>query len=337
MLPIDAGPTQTSLPNGWKRKKCSEQKVNDLIVEKFTALVRDGYERATNYKSTPGLASKGFWYANTNYKALQEIEKQPKPRLKFIKEKGSFYFGFPPKGFTHLSDGKDPKEKMPYAYALQENTLPSEGLKSAKESFSFIDCQILMEIAYYDALLEIAGEDKFNRYFDPKGEHPLALRANIGLTPLNDFFEVLELSKAELKKGDHVYFSNVPLYATRHLFGEAKGYHAICIEAGSEPKFTAFGLSPDGATEEQMYAIMVDDFNITPLAGTSLVTEDLFERRMKKITEDNSPDIHNSMEKAKTATLTKQTIKLIHEMDPSKAGLRPFIWRLNIDMIHRLL
>ena len=45
-----------------------------------------------------------------------------------------------------------------------------------------------------------------------------------------------------------------------------------------EPKFTAFGLSPQGVTEEGMYDVMVEDFNAAPLAGNSIVTDELLEK-----------------------------------------------------------
>lgn len=334
--------------SGWDSSECTPRKVSDLVVTKFIPLVDDGQRRMTGYTQNPQFASQGFWYQNANFKALQEIEKEPKARLTHFRKNGNFYHGIPPRGFYHLAEPDPDKSisgKKVCGYALKEEISASEGLQSAKESFSFIDCSILTQIALYDVFLEIAGTERFDEYFDAKREHSLGLVPEYA-TSFCDFLSPVTIdSVRDIKKGDIVYFRNVPAYGFKHTHGEAQGYRCICIEAGEEPKFATFGHSAEGFTKDQMYTILVDDLNEEPLPYGSIVTEE-FEEKMEKnaiqvtasLNGVSEETVKKKIEDEKNLTISKESIEAFHRIDPSLAGLTPEVLRVNVTKVRdRLL
>lgn len=309
-----------------------ELKIQELVVDKFTAIVRESSERAATFKNDPDILKKGFWYANTHYQALKQIKALD--ILTVLREHDCFYEGLPPNGFTEVEDPDYLNGIRILSYRLKEGMKPSEALRSIRESLCYIDCQMAIEMAYYEVLLDLLGEDKFNDYFRFDGEHPLALDPDIFSTPLQDFIISTPCPLAEMRRGDQRYFANDPLYCSRHLHGEAQGYHTLCIQTNPELKFTAFGLSPDGLTEDELFDVCVEDFNQRPLGLNSIVTNELARKILEAALKNG---YKNAIEQGRLKVLTKEALRETHQSTPILAGFHPHIIRLQAAVIRQLM
>lgn len=330
---INSDPSFIQPPLGWKKCECTDVKIRALLVKTFVTLVENAYTRQNSYKADTSVLDKGFWYPNVYAAALKE--KGAIKRLDYLRERNAFYHGHPPKGFASVRDTASPSGIKVLTYVLSKGTSPAEGLNNVKSTLCFLDCQELVEIAYYEILHEVMGQDKFNTYFAAGGEHPLTLDLNLGLTPLTAFLSISHpLNKPQL--GDHLIFLNPPFYSYRHRQGEAKGYHAFCIEEGTVPKFTSFGLNPKGLTEEEMLDTLVEEFNIEPIKNSTIITPEL----EKKITETYAKDNASieMREAAKKMTITKEAIRDVQKFNPHLAGLKPEVLScFNIEKLQSVL
>ncbi len=158
----------------WTKKDCTQERLQEKVLEKFQLIVREAEERKSNCKSDTKLLYSGFWYANDYYKAVSKYRSLVGP----LKENGSFYHGRSPSGFLPISDELEPGGKRISAYTLGKKVTPSEALKSIRTSVCFIDCQEAIQFAYYETLLEVWGEKVFNRRFGAKSAMPLCLDAD---------------------------------------------------------------------------------------------------------------------------------------------------------------
>lgn len=320
---------QTSLINhGWKKTECDQQKISTLVVEKFQQLITEYNTRKANYKNDVKVLDKGFWYQNEYLECLKE--KHQNQRLEWFRNKNAFYHGFPPKGFEHICDHSTYTGKRLNGYVIKKGTPASEGLKSIKESLCFIDCQEAIEIAYYEALLEILGEEKFNQVFSADGNNPLCLDCDIGNTPLRNFLKEETNPSLSFNPGDEVGFINVPLYSNKHPNGELSGFHSLCIQSKPVAKYLAFGLSSEGATEEEIYDLFVQAFNEKPLV--EIHSKDL-EEKIKQDCVNRNP----LYTVANTYILTKELFQEAHKQYPEKVGLLSLKRELNADKIRRIL
>jgi hypothetical protein len=250
-----------------------EFKIQELVVDKFIAIVRESNERASTFRENPDVLKKDFWYANTHYQALKQTKAFDV--LNVLREHDCFYEGLPPDGFTEVEDPDYLNGIRILSYRLKEGIKPSDALRSTRESLCYIDCQMAIELAYYEVLLDLLGENKFDDYFRFDGKHPLALDPDIFSTPLQDFIVFTPCPLTEMRQGDQRYFANDPLYCSRHLHGEAQGYHTLCIQTSPELRVIAFGLTPEGLSEDELFDVCVEDFNLKPLGLNSIVTDGL--------------------------------------------------------------
>jgi len=219
---------------GWHRQQCTQDNVNQLVKRKFINIIHDSNRWRAEYKNNTKILDHGFWYPNEYLFALKE--KGQHSRFEFLKNKSAAYHGFPPKSFTHVADetGQFVTNKRPCAYVLN-NGLASEAIKNIRESqFFFIDCQEAIQIAEYEALLEILGDKKFDALFSPNGKTPLSFDPHSNRTPLKDFLAQKQRSADD---GEEAMFLNIRAYTVKHPLGEAGGYHALAFRLLQEKNF----------------------------------------------------------------------------------------------------
>lgn len=203
-----------------------ELKIQVLVVEKFLAIVREREERDATYKSNPDVLKKGFWYGNTYYRALKETKAFSV--LESIRRCGFFYDGLPPDGFTEIEDASYLNKTRILSYTLKEGVKPTEALRSIRETLCFIDCQIALEIAYYEVLLELLGEEVFNQYFCFEGEHALSLDPHIFATPLGGFYAYDPLiRRGNAPRGSTLFCQSSSLLFSSYLWGSTRLSHAL--------------------------------------------------------------------------------------------------------------
>lgn len=261
--------TQTS----WSRGECTQEAVNELVFKKFIEIVRDYNQRMEGYEKNLQVLEKGYWYGNDYALALQK--KGAQSSLEWFRDRGKFFHGHPPSKMVHVRDSGISTGLALNGYLLKEGEKPSEALRSFRESICFIDCQEAIELAYYDALLEIWGMAKFDEVFSKK-ESKFSLSPDIDRTPLApkkltklEVFKDLDCQFfSSLKKGDQVFFKHISGYNEKHRNGEAAGYH--CLSFGTAEKrrdirYVAFGLVEKGLTEVGMHQELVRVYNQDPI------------------------------------------------------------------------
>ncbi len=320
----------------WSVEECTQEGLRDKVCEKFQSVIRDAEDRKNNYQRDYKLLGSGYWYQNDYFRALKEMKQIS--RLDYFKKNGSFYLGHPPKGFVHVKDDQQPGGKRPCGYTLKQGVVPTEALKSVRQSLCFIDCQEAIQLAYYDTLLEVWGDEVFNRRFGFEGGTPLAFDVDTGRTPLLAFMEqeVFETTDekfySSIRKGDELYFRNIPLYSFKHCNGEAMAYHCLCIEAGDEKRFIALGIRKQ-VNEEQMLEVLADEFNGVPIQYVELYSGQ-FLAIMNEAKDEACRGVpEHVIAYALEKSITSASIQKAHLLEPQKAGLSPLIHRLDVNKI----
>ncbi len=322
----------------WSVEECTQERLRDKVCEKFQAIVKDAEDRKNNYRSNINLLGSGYWYPIDYFKALTATKQTA--RLNHLKKNGSFHFGLPPKGFVHVADEERPGSKRVFGYTLKEGVDPSKALKSVRESLCFIDCQEAIQLAYYETLLEIWGEEVFNRRFGMESGNPLSFDADLSRTPLasvmlpEQIFETTdEHFYCSIQMADALYFKNIPFYAYKHPNGDGAGYHCLCCQADGEKRFLTFGGPESGGNEGQMLELCAGEFNDTPIGNSELYTGDLLEKMEEKKRQVELEVPREVKIFVRTRSITAEYIRQTHERAPTEIGLHPLIRRLDVDKI----
>lgn len=162
-----------------------------------------------------------------------------------------------------------------FRFIAKDEVTATAALKAAKTGLRILDCGAVCQIALYDALLQQIGSDKFDKLFSNKHGQKL----NIGfrdddLQPMRYFCRFTdaaiqqipgEVGHRNVRVGDVVSFNGVKDYRKKHPNEMGANYNVVCIDAtpGSQ-KYVGHGLPAEGATEEQIAALMVDEYNKEP-------------------------------------------------------------------------
>ncbi len=335
MSTLNLNTASPSIHLGWKVQECTQTKVNSLVVEKFQKIIDACHRSRQEVKNNLNTLNQGIWYPNEYFELLSENNQNK--RIEFLKKKSAFYDGLPPKHFIHIPDptGFSATGKLLFSYVLSKDSemSPSDVIKKIMDfSFSFMDCQEAIQIAQYQTLLEILGEDKFNQLFDPKGENPLNFDPYTPHIPLEQFRES-KTGSAEV--GEEVFFKNVPLYNLKHFYGEWGGHHAVCIQTDPEQRFLAFGLPSRGMTKEEIINFLIEKFNETPIQGDAILSPQVAEKAFR-IAITNEQDKQRT-EIAKTVKMTKQMFQQAAASSPGSIGLSPTCFYLSANKIIKYL
>jgi hypothetical protein len=342
--------TTATVSTGWNKNQCAEEAVRDLLIEKMINITADATRRTSTYSKDMKILDQGFWYANDYFKYLSE--KKQTQRIQYLKSKNSFYCGFPPKGFYSVPDSSFAGNSKPCSYQLKPGTSPAEGLANIRQKLCFIDCQEGIELAYYELLLEIWGETKFNQVFDSKGSSPLRFDPAITQTPLIRFISkknlesIGKLGNRPVQPGDSVFFQHIPLYGVKHRQGEWGGFHVLCIQNkdddNDDQKFAGFGSPPSGWTEKQILIHFADQFNQPPISEAAIYEKELIQtlsKQDKGLTMPLPPGMTYSefLKIAQEYQLSHEQILGVNEENPTLAGFHPQVLSPNVNVIASIL
>lgn len=327
---------------GWSKGEITEQKVRNLLVSKFTEIAVSYEKRSLN----KDLKSGGPWYPIQYAAALKELKQ--KKRLDFLVSKNAFYHGFPPEGFTHLSSAENLSGKECCAYQIKPECQPAQGLDNVLAGrSSLIDCAVAVQLAMYATLREILGDEKFNQTFSGEGRSSLCVHSDIKETPLFNLGLVKEVVSHQTPKlGDCVYFSNIPDYVPRNPNGDARGYFAMCIGSdreSKEKKYVAFGTPSEGITKDEMYDILIQEFNKDPIDLSSILSEDLAKKLTQQITALRTHLLVQLNLDVLSLQLDREGFQRVIEGTKGsgrlsfKAGLTPLFRHFNIEAIKAFL
>lgn len=346
--------TGSTFTTTWSKEKCTQGAVNALVLEKFKEVICSANESLSGYKTNQEYLKKGYWYGNDYAIALHE--KEDYEQIEKFKNNMGFFHGHPPDKMEHTNNPNISTGKNIYGYTLKKGCKPSEALRSIRETVCFIDCLEAVEIAYYDALLEILGEERFDEIFS-REESRFALSTLLYETPLAPGrLSKIEKSKkldaaffSSIRKGEKVFFLNIAKYGFKHIDGVDQGYHCICSEEFENQegvRFVAFGLPTEGVSEEEICQYLVNAYNRDPIDRTVLYNDpnnDGFPRKDYPI--DKKYNVLQSSNELLDSKIDlpffKQAIEATRNqpgLSPGKwVGLQPFRLYLNAEKISSLL
>jgi len=309
-----------------------KMRIGSIVAKTAQKIAADFKKRKEGFSGDVKLLESGCWYPNDYCFALRSANQTV--RLTFFINNGSFYHGFPNTKKTGLEyiPFDNATGKMTIACRLPEKGIKaSDAIKAFQENLVLADCAQLCQVSQYQALLEILGEERFNKLFS-SASHPkdrlvissYAVQENSLLvflkqktTKEKDGFRVLEV-------GQRVAFENFQIYGLKHLNGEAGGFNTICVDATpSAPKFVALGTPPEGLTEEGINSLMVEEYNKTPV-DFSIFSSEI----EKKIKAKFNPRLLPESQKLKDHKLT------VLDLKAEVNGFQPSLTlEFNMDMV----
>jgi hypothetical protein len=125
-----------------------------------------------------------------------------------------------------------------------------------------IECQTAVQLVYWRSILEIVGDDMFNKMYKNVNlhTHP-GMETN---APRMLFFTKYHAVKTrnELKVGDWVYFKNYRYYLERHPNGAWQGENAIMVDReekeDKKPHYEGFGAR---GNEKHIRDLLLKNYN----------------------------------------------------------------------------
>jgi len=253
----------------------TQAELNQLVAEKFKALCQDMEDRLKLAESGDvTVLDKGFWYPEDYFKLLEKKPKR-KERKEFLLDRDYFRKGYPPKNKLSLVFNKVSDAEVPFGiYALKKGVTPSEALDALVHDLCFIDCTIVLQIAYYQVLRDLWGTEKFNSYilrYRPVNNVFVSSYFFRYDMPLLHFVDVKGVDvgapgRRNVQVGAKYYIRNHPLYLHKDRLGSGTGFNVMCLDATpGRQRFTGLGLPSNGASEAEIIKICIDEFNKDPL------------------------------------------------------------------------
>ena len=189
---------------------------------------------------------------------------------------GHTFHGYAPaKFFDPIPSNAYPKKREIFQFKIKEGASPSNAIKQmGRESLALLDCGSSREVAFYQALLEVLGDEKFNKLFERKS--PFSLQIGTGqANPISCLFEKVQLrSSQEIQKGDFCHMTTIQEYMAKHPAGGARGFNVICCDAdAAAKKYLGLGLNPQGADREGIEKHLFNAFNAAPIEESFLIGE----------------------------------------------------------------
>lgn len=158
-----------------------------------------------------------------------------------------------------------------WSFELKPDHQPSLAIRSLFESPSIIDCGNAVTIAYYKALLEIAGDEKFDTYFanNPHGRLTIEI-APVFSNILADFCSLTHQAKyldagregnRPLEIGDMCSFIGVPFYGNKHPDGSEGSYNVIYAGLNQKGEQVSAHGFENFLAEGEIYQLFIDAYN----------------------------------------------------------------------------
>lgn len=265
------------------------QTFSSLLVNHFRSIIEKTSRDLQDVRETPynaetkekfhAVLDQGIWYPEEYYKALQKCNKTA--RLEWMKENDCQRFrrcSLSTHSFSRLS---------PTAFRIKDAILPSAALASIGKQVNLLDCSSIYTLAFFRALEEFIGVQKFNHLFAWDSSTPFTFAADMHYSAASFLFDPVDIGNLDdLQSGDKGYFSNIPSYEERQPFGHAAGYSVLYNTNLQPHPFLGFGLSPKGESKEGVEHALFTSHNQDPLVQTaqkkskgSTVTWEEFQRQ----------------------------------------------------------
>jgi hypothetical protein len=278
-------------PQGQVVAPLSVGEVRERLTLKAVAIVgeivRDSAQRTEGYGKNIKLLNAGVFYGNWYFKVLKATNQ--KARFDFFMKKGSFYHGYAsPKHFNMTPNSNLPTGVVATRFVLKEGIKPSEALEAMRQGPSFIGCGEVCQIAYYEAIKDLLGTEKFDALFSAHSSTPLTIQIdsfNALGNPINRLVTTIRAPE-KVVRGQIVFIQNTPYYRVKHMNGDVVGFVAICCDDTSgHERFTTLGLRPEGMTRSEVSQVLLKEFNEPPI-GMAIVTEEVATRILRTLRPD---------------------------------------------------
>lgn len=252
-------------------------RVTEKAIEVVRSIVSANQHNMAHYQTNSRLLDAGIFYPDDYYVALKQLKQQR--RLDFLVQNNGFWCGYMPSNLFHMV----PVERTPVNpagfvgcfFVLNKGVLPSEALASLRQKTSIIGCGEVCQIAYYEAMRHLFGDEKFNALFSGDSTTPLTIgNSTQKKNPITFFLRRLPPG-SPIKKGHLVQFKNAAVYLGKSIVGSSASYITLCVDdtPGNE-KFTTLGLDSNGLTRADIVAILIKELNKPPL-GLAPLSPDL--------------------------------------------------------------
>lgn len=243
-----------------------QEKLATSMIRTVQEISKRSFEALANYQTQTTWLNKAIWYPADYILALFKASQSQ--RIAYFHQNNRLIDGFAPVKFFD-------RGTRSFEFIAKKDVKPSDALASALAGVALLDCGAVVQIARYQALLDVLGEDKFNRLFG--SEHGQAL--NIGYhdtaqQPMKLFVNFTSAAKmgrlaAEskgkrtIKIGQVVSFNSIGLlYDAKHPFGMDSNFNVVCItDTIGKQRFTALGIPPEGYSEDELCNFLAERFN----------------------------------------------------------------------------
>ena len=240
--------------------------VNILFAEKFASSCDDYADRLKQGKKKKLSPLGGnIWYGTEYMDCLKTAECIK--RFIFLRKKNAVLYGYCPKTFEKVNDGES---GGPYTYRVKSDVDPSTAMRSLRTDLCFVDCTMAFQIVALETLLEVLGDEAFNRLFSLHGSYPLVISKEMQLCCLFRLMKFRKLfydipGSRSYQVGEVAGASNHKDYYDRNPFGLYGAINIARIPSdGEEMKFHGFGLPKGGVTEKGLNEALVEGFNSPP-------------------------------------------------------------------------
>lgn len=270
-------------------KKILSHRIHCIAARTLQVIAADYENRCNKCLNDPQLLNNGIWMANKYFSMLKSAGNTAEPRLKLLTDKNYIMDPLPPKGMEKIRVGiVDKPTATGYKLAevaLKAGVLPSEALTAARTGLALLDCRAACQIAYYQAIHDVIGKDKFNIIFRADGEDPLLFGGK--KNPIDHFLKAADITpqtkdKRPVEVGSWIAFENIGQYIPKHnLLGDFQALNAICIDATpGQQKFVGLGVNGEGCSEDEIEQALVEAHNEAPFT-TEFITDELMAKMAK--------------------------------------------------------
>lgn len=264
--------------------------LSDVAVKTLQKITAGYTHRMEHYLENSHLLDIGVFYPRDYAAALTDYVQQVDPtasslaeedlplmhaRLSMLKAQGAFIHGFlSPRHFSMKKQDASITGFEINSFIVKPLVRPSDALKAAYEKLSFLGCGECCQISFYQAILEALGEERFNFIFAANGPCPLFVHMNASTNPILCLIKPPHSEDTPVRKGDIVFFKNIPIYHQRHPHGDGGGYVTLCVDdtPGYE-RFTALGLGAEGLSKEAISEHLRTQYNKEPALVQMLSNE----------------------------------------------------------------
>ncbi len=164
-------------------------------------------------------------------------------------------------------------KKGVFTFMLKDGKSPSEAVNTLIIGPSVLDCGNTTQLAYYKAILDVVGSEKFDVLFSDE-TFKLTITQN-GITdsksPISYFSDYTSASKKQLsgyigkrplKIGEECHFEVIKFYGNKHPTGFAGGWNVVYVGNNEldEQLFVAHGFESP-MTEKEINKLLVELYN----------------------------------------------------------------------------